>query len=596
MYRVLIVDDEPEIRHGLRLKVDWESLDLAVVGEAGNGLEALELLQAQAVDILITDMNMPVMGGAALLEACREQHPHLRLVVLTGYEDFQYAKAAIRNQAKEYLLKPVARDELVEVLAKIKRELDGERTDQDEQAAIRWRLTQYYKEMKEHFLLHLAKGEAGGTREAGERARLFELEVWGEEPVRFVTAGLRERSPAAGGPASPAGSAGTADQGAIAALAAPVPPAGSARSASPPTPAATPAPVSPAAGSAADSPSPAGAAGNRTPEKLRLPFELIGREFAAGYREPVQVFRDPQYPGLLHAVLRERSGPAAAFVAELRDCVRTQLGYEPAVTVGQPVTGFADWKDGYLSSLLAWHVTETRLKATAAEAGETKSGLADETVKMLERCLARGERDAFARTVRAELAEAFGLSQIQFVKRIFHLSILLDKLHHPMHPREEDGGQLWLRPDLALGLDTVDKAADFLIRQAERAGLGRKDEAADPETAALRAACSYIDENYMYDLNLTELAERFNYHPTYFSERFKAKIGRSFIQYLTDVRMAHAVRLLADTALNLWDIAELTGFSNASYFSSKFKKVYGVTPSEYRQRASEKIDTELPKK
>src|SRR5690606_7009446 len=90
----------------------------------------------------------------------------------------------------------------------------------------------------------------------------------------------------------------------------------------------------------------------------------------------------------------------------------------------------------------------------------------------------------------------------------------------------------------------------------------------DDEQSQISAARQYIDDNYMYDLTLTMIAAKFNYNPSYFSELFKEKIGKTFIQYVTEVRMDHARRLLEDTALGLWDIAEFTGFSNPSYFSS----------------------------
>ncbi|CAM3844941.1 response regulator [Cohnella lubricantis] len=275
MYRVLIVDDEPEIRLGLRLKIDAEQLSLELAGEAGNGIEALKLLEEKSFDIVLTDMSMPAMDGVRFMEACRSRYPEARLIVITGYEDFQYARAALRHQAIDYLLKPVARDELAAALRRAASELDARKAMLDTRTLTQQELVQLY---------------------AGQAAR--------------------------------------------------------------------------------------------------------------------------------------------------------QRNNEP-------------------------------------EDGE--------------------------------------LSLIEAVRR-------------------------------------------------------------------------YIDDNYMSDLNLTEIAERFNYNPSYFSEMFKNKVGRTFIQYLTDARMAQAVRLLEGTQLNLWDIAELTGFSNASYFSSKFKKRFGMTPSDYRQKASGKFDNEVPKK
>ena len=142
----------------------------------------------------------------------------------------------------------------------------------------------------------------------------------------------------------------------------------------------------------------------------------------------------------------------------------------------------------------------------------------------------------------------------------------------------------------------MEKAVRFLNRLALKIVHRLKSESGEADSSLIKAAQKFIDENYMYDLNLTMIAEKFNYNPSYFSEMFKSKVGKSFIQYVNEVRMEHAVRLLEETTLSLWDIAELTGFSNASYFSSKFKRMYGMTPSDYRQRASVKFESENPKK
>lgn len=537
MKRVLIVDDEPEIRIGLRLKVDWESLDLIVIGEASNGEEALDRLAAEPVDIVITDMNMPGMNGVSLLDACHAEYPSLRLLVITGYEDFQYAKAAIRNQVNDYLLKPVAQDELTEALRKLSQQIDDERRMHDQQAKDQWRLSQYYKEMKEHFLMHMVKGEL----ELGmhERAKVFEMESWNGLNVRFITAGLRERSFT--GPAQ------------------------------------------------------------RTPDKLRLPFELICKEFAAQHPSTPQVFRDLMYPGLIHFVVpvTGQDTDISSFVSELGECVERMLFIEPALGVGQPVFGFRQWKEGYLSALLAWNLSEpgeSRSHTAVPESSAAKSVLTEDKAMRMQRYLQRGEMEQFEQTVHQELNDAFYISQARFVKMIFQLYLLLESEAHTAGVAQESGGQLWLRPDLVLELNNVEKAHRFLCGLAQTIRKTAKDGAEQTESSVIHAAQQYIRQNYMYDLNLTMLAEKFNYNASYFSELFKAKVGKTFIQYLTEVRMTEAVTLLEQTTLGLWDIAELTGFSNASYFSSKFKRMYGIAPSDFRQRPPEKFISKHPKK
>ncbi|MDQ1912157.1 response regulator [Paenibacillus sp. GD4] len=518
MYRVLIVDDEPEIRMGLRLKADWERLQLTVVGEASNGAEALERLGGEPIDIVITDMNMPVMDGVSFLDACQKHYPSLRLLVITGYEDFHYAKAAIKHQARDYLLKPVAQDELNESLGKVVRELERERNQRDEQATVQWKLSQYYRENKENFLVHLVKEGLVSDGALRERAKLFELDTLGQTAVRFVTAGLVRT--------------GT------------------------------------------------GGSKERTPESMRVPFEMLAQEFAETYAssEPRPVaFRDPSYPGLVHFVVADADD---SFCTELRGCVAKLLGFEPAVGSGQTVTGLPQWKEGYSSSLLAWSMAAG---GEGQHLQDTGDALSEETVKVIERYLSRGELDAFGKAARQELEAAYAESRVRFVKLIFQLYLLLEAAAHAARAALPKGEPLWLRPDLVWGLDTVGKAVEYLLRLAQGIKLTDPE---DAEHSLIQSVRQFIDENYMYDLNLTLLAERFRYNPSYFSELFKAKVGKTFIQYLTEVRMAKAVRLLEDTSLNLWDIAELTGFSNASYFSSKFKKMHGVTPSEFRSKAT----------
>jgi two-component system response regulator YesN len=555
MYRVLIVDDEPEIRQGLRLKADWEGLGLSVVAEAGNGIEALERLAAEAIDLVITDMNMPVMNGVSFLESCHEQYPGLKLIVITGYEDFHYARAAVRNQARDYLLKPVSQDELTAALSRVTQELDEERNLESEQETVRWRLSQYYKEMKEHFIVHLVKDELGSGRTERERSELFQLDMWDERSIRFLTAGLRERRP---GQTNEARNRGDM----------------------------TPAPA----------PIPESALDARTPNKLRLPFELLCREFAELQPEQPQVFRDPNYPGLIHFITISDEIALASFVDALRACITDHLSFSPAIAIGQPVTGFFRWKEGYMSSLINWNLLDSDVGYTSKEFSDSRPVLTDDVARIIQRQLGRGELELFTQTVHKELAEAFFESQIQFVKLILQLYLLLDSMAYAAGVPLDSGEQLWVRPDMVLALDTVDKAKRFLVRLGEKIDHKAKTDSEDPEHSMIQTALQFIDNNYMYDLNLTMLAERFNYNSSYFSELFKSKVGKTFIQYVTEVRMAQAMRLLVDTPLNLWDIAELTGFSNASYFSSKFKRMYGVTPSDFRQRRPEKFNNELPKK
>ncbi len=122
-YKVLIVDDEPWSRKVIKQLGEWDKHQLMIIGEAEDGSEGLSLIHELAPDIVITDMRMPGIDGVELLRTMNEQVPELKIIVMSGYDDFVYLKQAIQSQAKEYLLKPVDPDELNAALAKCVSEL-----------------------------------------------------------------------------------------------------------------------------------------------------------------------------------------------------------------------------------------------------------------------------------------------------------------------------------------------------------------------------------------------------------------------------------------------------------------------------------------
>ncbi|MED3689701.1 response regulator transcription factor [Peribacillus butanolivorans] len=116
MYNVFLVDDEPFIIEGMRALVPWEDYGLKVVGEASNGSEAIKKLETCHVDILLTDIMMPIMDGLELISKLKERHPNTKYIVLSGYEEFEYVKKGMKLGIENYLLKPVNEQELISTL------------------------------------------------------------------------------------------------------------------------------------------------------------------------------------------------------------------------------------------------------------------------------------------------------------------------------------------------------------------------------------------------------------------------------------------------------------------------------------------------
>ena len=106
MLKVFLVEDEVLIREGLRDKIPWEQYGFRLVGEAADGEVALPLIRKARPDVLITDIKMPFMDGLALSRIVREEFPGIKIIIISGYDDFEYAREAISVGVDQYLLKP----------------------------------------------------------------------------------------------------------------------------------------------------------------------------------------------------------------------------------------------------------------------------------------------------------------------------------------------------------------------------------------------------------------------------------------------------------------------------------------------------------
>lgn len=127
MLSVFLIDDEPIILLGLKKLIEWEKYGFQITGTARNGLEALNKINLQKVDLVITDLKMPNIGGLELCEQLRKKSPGLKFIVLTAYDDFEYTQKSIRNGVSDYLLKPVKEKMLIESLERIRKQIEEEK-------------------------------------------------------------------------------------------------------------------------------------------------------------------------------------------------------------------------------------------------------------------------------------------------------------------------------------------------------------------------------------------------------------------------------------------------------------------------------------
>jgi two-component system response regulator YesN len=175
-YKAFFVEDEIVTREGIRDKVDWLGNGFEFCGDAPDGEVALPLLQALQPDVLITDIKMPFMDGLELSRIVRERLPSTKIIILSGHDEFEYARAAIKLGVTEYLLKPVTVQDLHRVLHKIAAQLDRERQAREDLNSLRYQIEENRASLRERLLLDIVVG-AVSSAEAIEKAQTLGIDL-----------------------------------------------------------------------------------------------------------------------------------------------------------------------------------------------------------------------------------------------------------------------------------------------------------------------------------------------------------------------------------------------------------------------------------
>ncbi|MBO7747300.1 response regulator transcription factor [Paenibacillus sp. MWE-103] len=547
MYKVLLVDDEPFITEGLSDAVDWSAFGLEVVGTAEDGDEALKRIIEVCVDLLITDISMPIMTGLELIRRARLIRPQLKVIILSGYNEFDYLKEGMRLGIENYLLKPIRFEELEATLADTVRKLDADKPmpvfGEDEIGILR-----------DNVLTRWANGRIAFP-ELAERAALLGVDL--TKP--FAAFAIVRFGPAAGGGAEAAGA-----DGGEAARAAEAVTAGGRRDAFFPDGAVPAFPVL-AADVAA----------------LTAEGEADGLSFVPFLNED---------DDLTVACCCINGGEAdhakvAKALARLADRWERR-GLAPRVALGglapaaDAATGFAQARKAQQFFLV---LPDSRLLDYAAISRETSAVPAElfDWDAYAKPILAKDKDELLARIGRdfAAIRAAGGLSPARAraaaVELILLMKMEVDKLGRA-DAAEQFRGVLD-RAVAAIALEDVEDA----VRAA--AFFAADSFAGEDMSPVIKQALRYIHEHYAEALTLKSLGGQFHIHPNYLGQLFHKQTGETFTDYLNKYRIERAKELLADSRLKVGEIARQVGYWETGYFYKQFKKHVGMVPGDYKE-------------
>ncbi|MFB9276390.1 response regulator transcription factor [Cohnella cellulosilytica] len=192
MYEILLVDDHTHLVDSLAIALPWERMGIAAVHKAYSGEEALELLAYHSIDIVVTDIQMNGMSGLELIACINEKRRNLKTVILTGHDEFQYAKEALQNRVSEYLLKPVPNDELELTLRRLIAEIEREGKQLIDQRKLAELFRESLPRLRESLLSDLLSGQAVPAVALQEKIRLYRLDFDLDEPAALLCIRVEE--------------------------------------------------------------------------------------------------------------------------------------------------------------------------------------------------------------------------------------------------------------------------------------------------------------------------------------------------------------------------------------------------------------------
>ncbi|MCR5654714.1 MAG: response regulator [Lachnospiraceae bacterium] len=525
-YKVMLVDDEEEVIQAISRKLNWEEMGFSYPTYAHNGIEALEMAEEQRPDVVMTDIHMPYMDGLELGRCLKEQYPNIRIIIFSGFDEFEYAKEAIRLEVDEYILKPIDAGELSKLFAKVHSILDKQL---DEKQNVE-KLTAYYMQslpmLKESFFVSLVEGQV--TEQLLESAyREFLEELQG--PLFFV--GILHVSMTE-------------------------------------IPENMTYPLL-----------------NISVQKLaeeRLLEKWKGQMFSYQGNHVVlfQVTDASRATELTNDC--DQFCRLADSVCKAKVTVGIGTGTKKVTDIGKSYRGARDavsYRSIYGSGQ-AINIAEV-----VPGTGQTGEQSAEDDLNRIFHSIKVDSAEQVQKEAQSFMSRGLKEQENLFAQRFF-LMQAISELYRFLTEHEIAVDAIFsVDTDVyaaALQMEP-EELTQWFVSRCLKLQECMKERRSDSTKSFVGQAIDYVHEHYAdQDLSTDGICSHLGLSNAYFSTVFKKTTGKSFVGFLTDYRMEIAVDLLMNRDEKTYIIAEKVGYSDPNYFSYVFKKQFGMSPSKYK--------------
>ena len=534
MLKVFLVEDEYVVREGIKNNIDWKGHGYDFCGEAGDGEVAYSMIQKLKPDIVITDIKMPFMDGITLSRMIKSEFPWIEIIILTGYEDFQFAREAIKIGVSCYLLKPVNGENLIKEVDAISEKIREKKSEREAAQRYEEEMRERTELDKREFFNTLVQGGKSTSELISEakalsidisalRYNIMLLKIWSDKHdigeysnsvvrVEEAVRNIAEENSALFFDFKVEGTALLFK-------------------------------------------------GDDDNDIKKKTDRAIG-----AMKELFSAYKHIRYFGAVGQPVGRVSEIDTSFDWASRAFAHLYLTSENGFLVGSKEGLRPENNVDILSEIDPKHI-DRRLMKRFLRAGEES-----EITFFLEEYL----NNIGDHALRSKMLRQYIAMDVYFC--------IADFAENELGFAREEMEEKFPFPGNEV-LSDEEKTHDYLSEILALALSLREDHTLGRYHDVIKDAIAYINEHYSdEELSLNTLAAQVNFSPNHLSSIFKQETGQPFIKYLTDYRMNMAKELLSRTSKKSNEIGILVGYKDPHYFSYLFKKTQGVTPTQYRNK------------
>lgn len=532
MYKVLLVDDEALIREAISENIQWEEMGYSFMGACENGKQAVEMIEKEQPHLLLTDINMPFMDGMELTKFVYENYPDIKVIIISGFDEFEYAKNAVKYQVLEYILKPITPIEFSETLLRVKKLFDERRESQRDMKKIRSAYVSNLPTLQGRYLHHLLNGTVDYSK----------LDEKQEELRLKLNAKCYSTALVEGDNLEPFTNqyANVKDELALFAIYNIV------------------AEIVTQAG--------CGIVFQAMDEKTVVIF--MGEKKELLKKQMKQVL--PRIHSAVEVFLQIQVTIAVGKTVDTQDELadsfsKTKRALEYKFMLGGNQTIWAEEYENIRNSVKHVDIFDWASKIASSIRINKEVEIPEKTKEFINQI-----KNSFVNKNRS-------IVYVQnLVLSVMNLLELTDEIEQTVYDKERAfANEIY-------NCDNLDEILEKMIRMFVFISNAMSNERDSYGKRQAMLALRYIEENYAdSSVSLNSVCTALAMSTSYFSSIFKNQTGETFIEALTKKRIEKAKILLEQGSRKTYEIAEAVGYSDAHYFSLTFKKITGKTPTEY---------------